>query len=83
MLGEKVPWTTIQKITGRSPDTIRAIIKSKAGKVAEGAPTKDEFKARLRRTAMRLPTSLVKAAVGSVKRRFATISELKGGPFIE
>ena len=39
MLKEKFPWLKIQKITGRSPDTINAILKSTATKGA-GAPTK-------------------------------------------
>ena len=45
--------------------------------------TIDEFKKRLRKTALNLPTSAVKTAVGSMKRRCETISKLKGGLFNE
>ena len=45
--------------------------------------TAREFKDRLRKTAMSLPTSVVKAAVGSMRRRCKTIAKLKGELFTE
>ena len=45
--------------------------------------TAREFKDRLRKTAMSLPVSLVKAAVGSMRRRCKTIAKLKGELFTE
>lgn len=45
--------------------------------------TMDEFKARLRKTALGLPTALVKKAVGSMKRRCQIISKNKGELFTE
>ena len=42
-----------------------------------------EFKDRLRKTAMSLPVSVVKAAVGSMRRRCKTIAKLKGELFTE
>ena len=45
--------------------------------------TKHQFLQRLKRTALNLPTSLVKAAVGSMRRRCRAISELNGDLFTE
>ena len=45
--------------------------------------TKKDFKHRLKQTALRLPDNLVKAAVGSMRRRCAKIVELKGELFTE
>ena len=45
--------------------------------------TTDEYKERLRKTAMGLPTSVVKAAVGSMKRRCDAIAHMNGDLFIE
>jgi acyl CoA:acetate/3-ketoacid CoA transferase alpha subunit len=45
--------------------------------------TKGAFKERLRQTALGLPMSLVKRAVGSMKRRCEIVSRLKGGLFTE
>ena len=45
--------------------------------------TKHQFLQRLKRTALNLPTSLVKAAVGSMRRRCRAISELDGDLFTE
>ena len=45
--------------------------------------TKEEFKTRLRKTAMGLPTYLVKAAVGSMTRRCKAIAHVSGDLFTE
>ena len=45
--------------------------------------TAREFKDRLRKTAMSLPVPVVKAAVGSMRRRCMTIAKLKGELFTE
>ena len=45
--------------------------------------TKEEFKERLRKTAMGLPASIVKAAVGSMKRRCEKIADMNGDLFTE
>ncbi len=45
--------------------------------------TKEEFKKRLRKTAMGLPASLVNAAVGSMTRRCRTIAHVSGELFTE
>ena len=49
----------------------------------EKRETKEEFKGRLRKTAMGLPASFVKAAVGSMKRRCAKIADMNGDLFTE
>ena len=41
----------------------------------------DEFKARLRKTALGLPTSLVKKCVGDMRRRCRLFANEQGGPF--
>ena len=46
---------------------------------ARPAETAAQYKARLRRTAMSLPTSIVKAAVESIKERAKAIFENEGG----
>ena len=40
MVKEGIPWVTIQRITGRSPDTIRAMLNPAATTVPKGAPIK-------------------------------------------
>ena len=40
MARERIPWVTIQRITGRSPDTIRSMLKPAAATVPKGAPIK-------------------------------------------
>ena len=45
--------------------------------------TKEQFLQRLKQTALNLPTSLVKAAVGSMRRRCHAISNLQGDLFTE
>ena len=45
--------------------------------------TQKAFKERLRKTAMGLPTTLVKRAVGSMRRRCQTVKLMKGGLFTE
>ena len=45
--------------------------------------SEDEFKARLRKTALGLPTTLVKKCVGDMRRRCQKIIECKGGLFTE
>ncbi len=41
--------------------------------------TQEQFKARLRKTALSLPTSLVKKCVGDMQRRCRLINEAGGG----
>jgi hypothetical protein len=43
--------------------------------------TEDEFKARLKKTAMSLPTGLVKKCVGDMRRRCQQLIKVKGGYF--
>ena len=40
MARERIPWVTIQRITGRSPDTIRSMLKPAAATVPKHAPIK-------------------------------------------
>ena len=40
MAKEGIPWVTIQRITGRSPDTIRSMLNPPATTVPKGAPIK-------------------------------------------
>ena len=40
MAKEGIPWVTIQRITGRSPDTIRSMLNPAATTVPKGAPIK-------------------------------------------
>ena len=45
--------------------------------------TKEQLQQRLKKTALNLPTSLVKAAVGSMRRRCRAISDCNGDLFTE
>ena len=40
MAKERIPWVTIQRITGRSPDTIRSMLNPVAAIKRKGAPIK-------------------------------------------
>ena len=40
MVKERIPWVTIQRITGRSPDTIRSMLNPARTTVKKGAPVK-------------------------------------------
>ena len=40
MVKEGIPWVTIQRITGRSPDTIRSMLNPARTTVKKGAPIK-------------------------------------------
>ena len=40
MARERIPWVTIQRITGRSPDTIRSMLNPAATTMPKGAPIK-------------------------------------------
>ena len=50
---------------------------------ADKKETADEFKARLRRTALGLPESLVKRCVGNMVHRCRALWNRKGGLFTE
>ena len=45
--------------------------------------SEDEFKARLKRTAMRLPAAIVSKAIGDMHRRVRMVLKEKGGLFNE
>ena len=45
--------------------------------------TQDQFKKRLKKTAMSLPTALVKRSVGDMHRRCCAVVKASGGLFIE
>ena len=66
--------TSCQTVPMRAQE--RSFRKSKRG-------TKEQFKKRLRKTAMGLPVSLVKAAVGSMTRRCRAIAHVNGDLFTE
>jgi hypothetical protein len=40
MVAQKIPWSMVQKVTGRSPDTIQSILRRKLGKAKASSRAK-------------------------------------------
>ena len=49
MAKEGIPWVTIQRITGRSPETIRSMLNPAATTVPKGAPITPSATAKMQR----------------------------------
>ena len=76
MAKEGIPWTQIQRITGRSPDTINSILKGKAVSTGTGAAVK--FSAKDLDKVMKVTEGMVKKADAQKEITLAMIVKKAG-----